>query len=179
MNENHATNTQRSAIKHALANNTAATAFIGLGSNQQHPQLQVIRACTSLALHPQIQLLAVSPWYSSKAVGPEQPDYINGAVKICTSLAPEPLLDALQTIENQQGRVRTQHWGPRTLDLDLLLYGEQTINSERLKVPHPYLAERNFVLQPLLAIEPSLHLPDGRAINTIAWQIGTENLFQL
>jgi len=171
MNENHVSTKYRSAID--------STAFVGLGSNQQHPQLQVIRACTKLALHPQIRLLAVSPWYSSKAVGPEQPNYINGAVKICTSLAPEPLLDALQSIEDQHGRVRTQHWGPRTLDLDLLLYGGQTINSARLNVPHAYLAERNFVLQPLLAIEPNLHLPDGRTIATIAREIGTENLFQL
>jgi 2-amino-4-hydroxy-6-hydroxymethyldihydropteridine diphosphokinase len=96
-------------------------------------------------------------------VGPQdQPDFINGVVLLETALSPETLLDHLQQLEQAHGRVRLRHWGPRTLDLDLLLYGNETISTPRLTVPHPRLAERDFVLRPMLDIDPKATLPDGR-----------------
>ena len=138
-----------------------ALAYIGLGSNLESPLAQVKRAFDELAEIPNTSLLARSAIYSSRAVGPEQPDYINAAALLDTRLAPLALLDALQAIEQAHQRVRIQHWGPRTLDLDLLLYGDEIIGEERLTVPHPYLTQRSFVLYPLADITPNLQLPDG------------------
>lgn len=138
-----------------------ALTYIGLGSNLEDPLAQVKRAFAELADIPQTSLLARSSIYSSHAVGPEQPDYINAVALLDTQLAPLALLDALQAIEQAHQRVRIQHWGPRTLDLDLLLYGDQIIDEERLQVPHPYLTQRSFVLYPLADITPTLQLPDG------------------
>lgn len=127
------------------------TVYIGLGSNLLDPKRQLARACKALATMSHLQLRACSPFYRSKAIGPsDQPDYLNGVAEVTTSLEPHALLDALQAIETQQGRVRSsQRWGPRTLDLDILLYGEQVISDARLVVPHPELGARNFVLYPL------------------------------
>ena len=129
----------------------AVTAYIGLGSNLQQPIEQVKRALQQLTKIPHTYLLAASPLYRSAPLGPaDQPDYINAVAALDTRLAPLDLLDALQAIEQQQGRVREgERWGPRTLDLDLLLYGDQQFQTERLTVPHPGLGERNFVLYPL------------------------------
>ncbi len=138
-----------------------ALAYIGLGSNLEDPLTQVRRAFDELADIPRTRLQARSTIYSSHPVGPAQPDFINAVALLDTELAPLALLDALQAIEQAHQRVRIQHWGPRTLDLDLLLYADQTIDLERLKVPHPYLTQRSFVLYPLADITPDLHLPDG------------------
>jgi len=102
-------------------------------------------------------------------MGPQdQPDYVNAVMSITTSLTPLALLDILQSIEQQQGRVRgAERWGPRTLDLDLLLYAEQVINLPRLKIPHPGLHERSFVLYPLFEIAPSLVIPGRGALATL------------
>jgi 2-amino-4-hydroxy-6-hydroxymethyldihydropteridine diphosphokinase len=128
----------------------SVTAYIGLGSNLQQPIQQVKQALLHLAELPQTHLLNASPLYRSAPLGPaDQPDYINAVAALATRLSPLALLDALQTIERQQGRVREgERWGPRTLDLDLLLYAEQKIQNDRLRVPHPGLGERNFVLYP-------------------------------
>jgi 2-amino-4-hydroxy-6-hydroxymethyldihydropteridine diphosphokinase len=139
--------------------------FIGLGSNLNEPQRQVQQACEALATLPESDLDSISPWYRSKAVGPgQQPDYINGVAQLTTRLTPIKLLHALQFIENQQQRIREQHWGPRTLDLDLLVYGDQVINTPELTVPHPRIQERNFVLYPLADIAPQLLFPDGTSL---------------
>jgi len=132
----------------------AVTVYIGIGSNLQQPIEQVKQALQRLAEIPQTRLITCSPLYRSAPLGPaDQPDYINAVAALATELAPLDLLDALQTIEQQQGRVRSgERWGPRTLDLDLLLYGEQEIAIDRLIVPHPGLGERNFVLYPLYDI---------------------------
>lgn len=151
-------------------------AYIGLGSNLSNPLHQVTHACNQLQEHSDIILVACSPWYTSVAVGPEQPDYINGAAALDTSLSAEELLDQLQAIENSQGRTRSIHWGPRTLDLDLLLYGDEIINSDRLQVPHPWMHQRNFVLRPLLDIAPELALPDGTSIANLLEKIGGKDL---
>ena len=132
----------------------SVTAYIGLGSNLQTPIEQVNQALQRLAEIPQTRLVTASPLYRSVPLGPaDQPDYINAVAALETRLSPAALLDALQAIEQQQGRTREgARWGPRTLDLDLLLYGDQQIHTERLTVPHPGLGERNFVLYPLYDI---------------------------
>jgi len=144
---------------------TAVDAFIGLGSNLAEPSAQLARAVVGLAALPDTELVAQSPFYGSRPVGPQdQPDFINGAVWLRTTLPPLTLLDHLQEIEQAHGRERLKHWGPRTLDLDLLIYGDQTLNEPRLTVPHPELPNRDFVLQPLLDLNPALTLPDGSSI---------------
>jgi 2-amino-4-hydroxy-6-hydroxymethyldihydropteridine diphosphokinase len=109
-----------------------------------------------------------SSLYSSQPQGPaDQPDFINAVACLETQLEPHALLDALQALEQSHQRVRVQHWGPRTLDLDLLLYGAQTIDTERLSVPHPWLGKRSFVLHPLAEIAPDLRLPSGESIESL------------
>jgi len=133
------------------------TAYIGVGSNLESPLQQAQSAIQALANHKHLHNLKASPLYGSKPVGPQdQPDYINAVVKVETALGPHDLLDQLQAIENQQGRVRNRHWGERTLDLDLLLYGNAEIHTPRLTVPHPYMLERSFVLYPLADLCPNL-----------------------
>jgi 2-amino-4-hydroxy-6-hydroxymethyldihydropteridine diphosphokinase len=125
---------------------------IGLGSNLGDSRLLLDLAIKSLAEHPQIELMQIAGYYCTKPVGPPQPDYLNSAVTIATSLSPWELLMVLQLIENNSGRERQVHWGARTLDLDLLLYGCWCINTPSLQVPHPYMADRGFVLVPLAEI---------------------------
>lgn len=146
-------------------------AYIGLGSNLANPRQQVAQALLALAAIPQTQLLASSPLYRSAPIGPGvQPDYVNAVALLETALNPLALLDALQAIEQDHQRVRIEHWGPRTLDLDILLLDQLHIDSERLKVPHPYLRQRNFVLYPLADISPELHLPDGTSLQQLMAQ---------
>ncbi|WP_417584468.1 2-amino-4-hydroxy-6-hydroxymethyldihydropteridine diphosphokinase [Nitrincola sp.] len=136
--------------------------FIGLGSNLNNPVEQVRSALKELNDIAGIRVTRHSALYRSEPVGPAgQPDYINAVAELNTSLQPLELLDALQQLEQMHQRKRIQHWGPRTLDLDLLLYNNETINNERLTVPHPYITERNFVLRPLADLESDLTLPDG------------------
>ena len=143
------------------------TAYIALGSNLSNPLQQVREALPKLNQLPDSQLVKVSPWYISKAVGPgQQPDYINGVAELLTELPPHQLLEQLHAIEASQQRERIEHWGPRTLDLDLLLYNQQVISDNRLTVPHPRMLERNFVLYPLYNIAPQLHLPDGASLKS-------------
>jgi 2-amino-4-hydroxy-6-hydroxymethyldihydropteridine diphosphokinase len=125
---------------------------IGLGSNLGDSRGLLDLAIKSLANHPQIELMQVAGYYCTKPIGPPQPDYLNSAVTIATSLSPWELLMVLQSIENNSGRERQVHWGARTLDLDLLLYGCWYINTLSLQVPHPYMADRGFVLVPLAEI---------------------------
>lgn len=153
-----------------------AKVFIGLGSNLDDPRDQLIRAFSELHAIPKTQLTAVSKLYQSKAVGPEQPDYINAVAQLETELAPLDLLDQLQAIEQAHQRVRKEHWGPRTLDLDLLLFNNDTIEHLRLIVPHAYLSQRNFVLIPLADIEPELRLPSGAKISELIETLGRDGL---
>ncbi|MDX1634441.1 MAG: 2-amino-4-hydroxy-6-hydroxymethyldihydropteridine diphosphokinase [Marinobacter sp.] len=149
----------------ADAGGCIVSAYVGLGSNLADPLGQLARAITALAQLPATTLLAQSPFYGSRPVGPQdQPDFVNGAVRIDTGLTPLQLLDRLQAIEQAHGRERLRHWGPRTLDLDLLLFGDREIHHPRLTVPHPELPNRDFVLQPLLDLDPDLALPDGRTL---------------
>lgn len=144
-------------------------AWIALGSNLQQPLKQLQEATRAIAALPDSSISACSGIFRSAAVGPgQQPDYLNAVLALDTTLAPLQLLDALQGIENQQGRVRRQRWGARTLDLDILLYGGDTLESPRLTLPHPRMAERDFVLYPLLEIGgPNLMLPGGVELGTL------------
>lgn len=146
-------------------------AYVGLGSNLENPAAQLARAVAELASLPGTTLRAQSPFYASRPVGPQdQPDFVNGAVELTTALTAHQLLDHLQAIEQAHGRERQQLWGPRTLDLDLLMYGNDSIYDERLTVPHAELPNRDFVLQPLIDLNPALMLPDGRRIQSLRAQ---------
>lgn len=158
----------------------ASDAFVGLGSNMADPSTQLAGAVARLAALSKTELVAQSPFYSSKPVGPQdQPDFVNGAVWLRTQLTALELLDQLQAIEQAHGRERIRHWGPRTLDLDLLLYGDETITSERLTVPHAELTNRDFVIQPLLDLDPQRRLPDGRSLASLRQQCPDNNLQKL
>jgi 2-amino-4-hydroxy-6-hydroxymethyldihydropteridine diphosphokinase len=141
-------------------------AYIGLGSNLTQPLQQITQALTELDQIPETKLLKSSRLYQSQAIGPYQPDFINAAAVLETCLDPVSLLDELQKIEQIHQRRREQHWGPRTLDLDILLFDQQQIRSERLTLPHPYLTERAFVLLPLMDLNVDLRLPDGNLVQT-------------
>lgn len=139
--------------------------FVGLGSNLDDPAQQIQTAVAALKNAPQIQFTELSPLYRSVAIGPgSQPDYINAVAELLTTLPADALLRELQAIETAQGRIRTVRWGARNLDLDLLLYGMDTINSAELTVPHPRMTARNFVLYPLYDLAPELILPDGTSL---------------
>ena len=115
-------------------------AYIALGSNQGEPEIQLRKAVIALSILPMTQLDKVSSVYRSAAVGPgTQPDYLNAVVRLHTELSAIALLDALQEIEREQGRIRTVRWGPRTLDLDILLFGDLQLDEPRLIVPHYHM----------------------------------------
>ncbi len=145
------------------------TAYIGLGSNLQNPARQLGTALAALAQLRRSKLVAVSRLYRSAAIGPgNQPDFLNAVARLDTDLAPLPLLTALQRIEQDQGRERTVRWGPRSLDLDILLYGNRQIDTPELTIPHPSMHLRHFVLYPLAEITgPGLPLPDGTDLGTL------------
>lgn len=140
--------------------------YIGLGSNLQHPCQQLQQALLALKQLPTTQLISHSSLYRSPPLGPaDQPDYINAVAILSTELTPHALLFLLQAIETQQGRVRNGiRWGPRTLDLDILLYDNLCFTDSRLTLPHPGLYERAFVLYPLYECAPDLVLPNGRPL---------------
>ncbi len=143
--------------------------YVAIGSNLADPLGQARRAVSALAALPESAVQQASSFYSSRPMGPaDQPDYVNAVVRLTTRLAPLALLDQLQSIELEQGRVRKEErWGPRSLDLDLLLYGDECIQSERLTVPHYGMKEREFVLLPLAEIAPALVLPCGTPLNDL------------
>jgi len=140
-------------------------AYIGLGANLEDPQQQVVDALQELAQIKDTQLVAQSSLYISKPVGPQdQPDFVNAVACVETSLQPLELLDALQQLEQDHGRVRKRHWGERTLDLDIILFDDIQQTTERLNLPHPFASERSFVLFPLAEIAPDVKFPDGRTV---------------
>lgn len=129
--------------------------YIGLGSNLDDPRQQLESSLQSLEQLPATDLVAVSSFYTSDSLSPGQPRYTNAVAALDSTLEPIALLDALQSIENAQGRVRKERWGARTLDLDILLYGDQVIDEPRLKVPHYHMQARPFVLYPLAELVPA------------------------
>lgn len=135
-------------------------AYIAIGGNLGDRRAYLQAGIKEVAALPGTRLAAISRTYETQAVGPvAQPDFLNAVVAIETALAPAPLLAALLAIEKKHQRQRRIHWGPRTLDLDLLLYGERTVNSADLTLPHPRMHERRFVLLPLCEIAPRLSHP--------------------
>ncbi|RLA47356.1 MAG: 2-amino-4-hydroxy-6-hydroxymethyldihydropteridine diphosphokinase [Gammaproteobacteria bacterium] len=154
--------------------------YIALGSNLNSPPRQVQRAISSLARLPETKLIHTAPWYRSRAIGPgKQADYINTVVSIATALTPRQLLRELQAIENQQGRKRVVRWGPRSIDLDILLFGKRTIKSKILTIPHPHLTRRNFVIYPLADIAPDLVLPDTTSVQKLLANTCAEGIVRL
>ena len=163
-------------------------AFVGLGSNLgndrngifESPKQQLLNAIQSIDNQITINLLRTSHFYQTQAIGPgDQPDYINAAIKIETSLSAHQLLLALQSIENQQGRVRKERWGARTLDLDILVFDQLIENSEQLILPHPRAHERAFVLAPLNDLDPNLVIPKRGNISSLLANCSMQGIVKL
>ncbi len=160
--------------------NKFTTVYIGLGSNLEQPTEQIKAALNALSQLRGSQSPRCAPWYSSIAIGPgDQPNYVNTVASLETTLVPEALLDELQLIEQQQGRQRNVRWGARTLDLDILLYGNEIVTTERLTIPHPEMPQRSFVLQPLADLAPQLRLPRNVALSELLSCCDTSDLYQL
>lgn len=140
-------------------------AYLSLGSNLGDRCALVREAEARLSAIPGMRVAARSSVYESEPVGPvDQPWFLNRVLEVETTLDPHALFDATQRVEAALGRTRPIRWGPRTIDIDLLLYGDQIVASETLQIPHPELTRRLFVLLPLAEINPRLRLPDGRTI---------------
>ena len=157
------------------------TAYIGLGSNLANPAEQIKSARSAISQITGVQELAFSGLYHSAPMGPQdQPDYVNAVMCVATDLPPIALLRCLQRIENEQGRDRKgQRWGARTLDLDVLIYGDRIIDMSDLIVPHPGLAVRAFVLYPLFEIAPELLVPGKGPIVDLLAQCPVDDLKRL
>lgn len=145
-------------------------AFVGLGANLGPREVTLLRAVDLLGEADGVEVLAVSELRETEPVGVvEQPPFLNGAMKIETSLPPRALLDLLLETERSLGRVRGERWGPRTVDLDLLVYGDEIVDEPGLRVPHPRLHERRFALEPLAELDPGLLVPGlGRVSEALA-----------
>ncbi len=154
--------------------------FIGLGSNLNAPATQIKTAIRALDSLNAVQVWRQSSLYRSPPMGPQdQPDYVNAVVEVETDLSAPALLGVLQQIEQQQGRVRHRHWGERTIDLDILLYGAQQWDEPNLLIPHPGLAERAFVLYPLAEIAPDLVVPGLGTIQSLVARCPQNRLVRL
>jgi len=150
-------------------------AYIGLGSNLGDRELKLLMAVAELGKLPGSKVTGVSHFYETEPVGgPPQDNFYNAAVRLATTLEPLALLDQLKRIEVEVfHRKPSGHWGPRSMDLDILLYGELILDGERLTIPHPRLAERRFALQPLADLDPSLIHPSlGRSIAELLASLG-------
>ena len=157
-----------------------ASVFIALGSNLDNPLQQLICAARAISTLRDCRPDAWSPVYVSAPHGRiEQPDFLNAVVRVNTGLDPFELLDALQTIERAQGREREVHWGPRTIDLDIILFADQVIHTDRLVVPHAHWKNRAFVVFPLFDINPDLTLPGGQTLRELKGQLAEQKLSRL
>ena len=151
--------------------------YIALGSNLNMPIQQLKLAIQTMADLPDTEIKKISSLYQSQPLGPQdQPDYVNAVTCLETELSPLALLDALQNIENEQGRIRLRRWGERTLDLDILLYDNQIIHNERLTVPHYDMQNREFVIVPLYEISPELILPDGVSLQQLVKRFSSHQM---
>jgi len=151
--------------------------YIALGSNLNMPIQQLKLAIQTMADLPDTEIKKVSSLYQSQPLGPQdQPDYVNAVACLETGLSPLALLDALQNIENEQGRIRLRRWGERTLDLDILLYDNQIIHNEHLTVPHYDMQNREFVIVPLYEISPELILPDGVSLQQLVKRFSSHQM---
>lgn len=153
-------------------------AYVGLGGNLDDPQTTLKSAVAAIDALPQTRLVGISSFYRSAPMGPsDQPDYCNAVVALLTTLEPRQLLRKLQAIEERHGRVRgAQRWGPRTLDLDILVFGHRALHEQDLVIPHPGLADRNFVLYPLAEIAPDLRVPEQGPVRALCARISPVGL---
>lgn len=143
-------------------------AFLGLGGNLGDRMATLQRAVDLLHADARTRVDAVSSLYETRPVGgPEQEDFLNLAVRVATRRTPRALLALCNDVERALGRVRRERWGPRTVDLDILLYGDRVVRRRDLRIPHPRLAERAFALVPLLEVAPGQRLPDGRSLPSL------------
>ena len=141
-------------------------AYVGLGANLGPREVTLLRAVDLLAAADGVEVRAVSQLRETDPVGVvEQPPFLNGAVALDTSLTARELLELLLETERELGRVRDERWGPRTVDLDLLVYGDEIVDEPGLRVPHPRLAERRFALEPLADLDPGLTVPGLGAVS--------------
>jgi 2-amino-4-hydroxy-6-hydroxymethyldihydropteridine diphosphokinase len=170
----------RAVALHRQSAIATVRAYIGLGSNQGDSASHLRDAVAELARSPGVAVVAQSGHYRSAPLGYlDQADFLNAVVAIDTALSPAPLLAVMQSIENRHGRARSFPNAPRTLDLDMLLYGSQTINEPDLVVPHPRLTERAFVLAPLHEIAPELRLPDGQGLQAALAAVAAQRVVLL
>ncbi len=153
--------------------------YIGLGSNIGQPYLQIKNALVALSELSGTAVLKDSGYFSSKPMGPEdQPNYVNAVAEIETTLTAQELLKKCQLIEQQQGRIKTRHWGERTIDLDILLYSDKQINTQDLTVPHIGICQRDFVYMPLLKLNPSIKIPgQGLLSSLVSAKVDNDNTF--
>lgn len=159
---------------------TAVTALVALGSNLDEPVRRLRAGLAAIAALPKTKLVRASSFYRSAPVGyRDQPDFVNAAAEIETALAPRELLDALLDIERSQGRVRDIPNGPRTLDLDIVAYGEQVIDEAGLAVPHPRMQDRAFVLVPLAEIAPDAVIPLRGRVRDLAAHVDAGSVARL
>ena len=155
-------------------------AYIGIGSNLDGPEARVRQAFAQLAGLPETRLVAVSALWRTPPVGPiDQPPFVNAVAGVLTQLAPRALLEALLAAERIQGRRREVRWGPRTLDLDLLLHGHAVIDEPGLVLPHPEMTSRAFVLYPLAEIAPELRMPGGERVADLLARLDGRGLQRL
>jgi len=154
-------------------------AVLGLGSNVGERRAALAAAADALRAHPDIEIIAASPLYETAPWGiTSQQDFLNAAMRIGTSLAPADLLAAILAIEVALGRVRREKWGPRVIDIDILVYGNETISIPGLTIPHPHLSERIFALAPLVDVMPEAIIADKPARHWLA-QLGREGLKEI
>ncbi|MCD5406348.1 MAG: 2-amino-4-hydroxy-6-hydroxymethyldihydropteridine diphosphokinase [Desulfotomaculum sp.] len=162
-------------------NRQPVVAYIGLGTNMGDKKQHITQAIKLLSQLPEIQVLRIAPLYRTAALGYTKQDwFINTVVAVVVQLEPLPLLDYLQQIENKLQRVRTVRWGPRTIDLDLLLYQDVILNTARLTLPHPQMTKRAFVMLPLADLSPNLIMSTGQTARQLAAELSwTQKIIKL
>lgn len=171
---------RRTSPKPVTGRQSRVTAFVGLGSNLDDPPAHIRRALQALAALPGTKVVRESSLYRNPPVGdPDQPDFVNAVAQIETDLGPTELLGGLLAIERAHGRVRGRPNGPRTLDLDLLLYGKRTVREPGLTIPHPRMLGRAFVLMPLAEIAPEVMVPGQGRITDLVRAVDTSGMIKL
>lgn len=157
-----------------------ATVFLGLGSNLGDREANVRTACERIASQPGIRLRRVSSLYLTAPIGyVDQPDFVNAVAVIETKIEPVDLLHVVQGIEREMGRVRNFRWGPRVIDIDVLVYDGRTVDTPELTIPHPRMMERAFVMAPLSEIAPDIILPDGRKPGEVSQELRDQCISRL
>jgi len=168
------------AVSGVLLGMDKVTVFLGLGSNLGYRIGNINEALRRLDEIPGIKIERASSLYETEPVGlRKQPDFINAVAEVSTSLSPAELLHAVMQVEKDMGRVRTVHWGPRTIDIDILIYDDVSVNTPELVIPHPRMQERAFVLVPLYEIAPALKLKDGRGIGEVIESLGRQGVHKI